>query len=418
MNSKALFCCFAFPILSTASSIVAADSSPAATATNEIGVDLYRKLATGENNLCFSPLSIEMTLAMAFEGAEGQTRKEMARVLHLTSGDSVSGSFRTLRDQFEKLGQQDANESARQTPFTLLMANRLFAQTGYDFRQNFLALLTKNYGAPIDLLDFRTDPTAATRKINDWVSHQTRGHISDLTPAGALGSNTLLVLTNAVYLNAPWANPFLGDSTREQSFRILGGDPQKVPTMHDSELSCGYLKQDGFTAVAIPYRDSDLQLLVLLPDQRRGLHSIEKKITSALLAQCAKLKSRDLNLYLPKFNFKTATLDLTTSLQSLGMKTAFDQPPGTANFDRMVPREESEGLHISDILHKAFIAVDEEGTEAGAETALPVTVYSAPVLGKPKPIEVRIDRPFFFAIQHKTSGACLFVGRVTDPREL
>ena len=398
------------------------DSGPAAMATNQIGVDLYRKLATGEDNVCLSPYSIEAALAMTFAGVDGQTREEMARVLHLSKDDSIHASFATLqrqlREMSEKSVKQVAESGERAEPkesITLAVANRLFAQKGYDFRESFFALVKERYEAPLELVDFAANASGATQQINAWVLEQTRQRIRDLIPPGALKSSTRLVLTNAIYLKAPWAHRFSEDATKPQPFHVRGRETANVPTMHDHECFCGYAKRDGFTAVSIPYIDSDLQFLVLLPDQVKGLPALEKKVTGAILTQCAKLKGRDLDLYLPKFKFEPPTLNLGSTLQTLGMKTAFDQPPGSANFDRMAPRKPNDYLAISEVFHKTFIAVDEQGTEAAAATAI-VAVYAASMLNAPKPLEVKIDRPFFYAIQHVPSGACLFIGRVTDPR--
>jgi serpin B len=166
--------------------------------------------------------------------------------------------------------------------------------------------------------------------------------------------------------------------------------------------------------VAIPY-NADLQFVVLLPDERNGLSAVEKKLTSAALTDFAKLERRKLDLYLPKFKFEPPTLNLGATLQALGMKTAFDQPAGSANFDRMAPRKPNDYLFISEVFHKTFIAVDEKGTEAAAATA--VAMARATGMHNPtKPLEVKIDHPFLYAIQHVPSGTCLFLGRVTDPR--
>lgn len=408
-------------MLCASTSLAAADSSTAAVATNQVGLDLYRKLATGDDNLCLSPYSIETALAMTFAGANGQTRDEMARVLHLPKDESAAAGFGELQRQLREMSEKSAKAVAGsgelggpKEPITLAIANRLFAQKGYDFRENFVALVKDRFGAPLELVDFAKNASDATRQINAWVLEQTRQRIRDLIPPDALKADTRLVLANAIYLKAPWAEPFSADATRPKPFHVRGGPTVNVPTMNAHELACGYAKRDGFTAVSIPY-NSDLQFLVLLPDQVKGLPALEKKITSAMLAECAKLKRRDLDLYLPKFKFEPPTLNLGSALQALGMKTAFDQPPGSANFDRMAPRKPDDYLLISEVFHKTFIAVDEKGTEAAAATA--VAMARATGMQNPEiPLEVKIDRPFLYAIQHVPSGACLFLGRVTDPR--
>jgi serpin B len=359
---------------------------------------------------------------MTFAGADGPTREEMVRVLHLSKDDSVHASFDSLQRQLREMSEKSAKAVAEsgefvgpKEPITLSIANRLLAQRGHDFRENFVALVKERHGAPLELVDFAKNATGVTQQINSWVLEQTRQRIRDLIPRDALKANTRLVLANAIYLKAPWAKPFSADATKPEPFHVRGGEAVTVPTLHEHERSCGYAKRDGFTAVSIPYIDSDLQFVVLLPDEVKGLESLEKRITNTMLAQCAKLEGRDLDLHLPRFKFEPPTLNLGSTLQALGMKTAFDQPPGSANFDRMAPRRPNDYLSISEVFHKTFIAVDEKGTEAAAATAVAM-VYTTSMRNPPKPLEVRIDRPFFYAIQHVPSGTCLFIGRVTDPR--
>jgi serpin B len=177
----------------------------------------------------------------------------------------------------------------------------------------------------------------------------------------------------------------------------------------------GYSKREGYSAVSLPYAGNDLQSLVLLPDDVNGLRAFESKLTSEMLAGCAKLETHDVDLHLPKFKIEPPTIALAEKFEALGMKTAFDQPRGSANFDRMAPRKPNEYLYISQIFHKTFIAVDEKGTEAAAATAVAMMAATA-LIKRPPPIEVKVDRPFLYAIQHVPSGVCLFLGRVTEPR--
>ncbi|PYJ08998.1 MAG: serpin family protein [Verrucomicrobia bacterium] len=420
MNSKSLFCSLsALSMFCAASSLFAADSGPAAAATNQIGLDLYRKLAPGDN-LCLSPYSIENALAMTFAGAEGPTRDEMARVLHLPKDESAPAAFGDLQRQLQEMSERSVQAVAKsgefggpKEPITLAIANRLFAQKSYDFRETFFALVKERYGAPLELVDFAKNASGATRQINAWVLEQTRQRIRDLIPPDGLKADTRLVLANAIYLKAPWAEPFSADATKPEPFHARGSTAVNVPTMH-AQRAYGYAKRDGFSAVSVPY-NADLQFVVLLPDETNGLPALEKKLTSATLAECAKLERRELDLYLPKFKFEPPTLNLGSTLQALGMKTAFDQPPGSSNFDRMAPRKPNDYLFISQIFHKTFIAVDEKGTEAAAATAVAMAMATG-MHNPAKPLEVKIDRPFVYAIQHVQSGTCLFLGRVTDPR--
>jgi len=414
--------CYFFGMLVVPFVCNAGDFDLAATATNQLAVDLHRQLATGDENLCVSPYSIESALAMTFAGAEGETRTEMARVLHLPNDGAVPTSFSALQRSLEEMSAKTADlvkESKRfggpSEPITLSIANRLFAQKGYNFREAFLSLVKQNYGAAFEPLDFVTDLAAATQHVNKWVADETRDRIRDLIPAGALNNMTRLVLANALYMKAPWADPFSDKTTHPEPFHVHGGAPVDVPMMRKT-AEFGYVKRDGFTAVSLPYVGDDLQFLVLLPDDVNGLDALESKLTANVLSECAKLEARDVDLHLPKFKLEPPTIALAKRFQTLGMKSAFDQPRGSADFDRMAPRKPNDYLYISQIFHKTFIAVDEKGTEAAAATAVVMMKATAIAGPKPQPIEVKVDHPFIYAIQHVPSGVCLFLGRVTDPR--
>ena len=395
----------------------------AAKATNELAIDLHRQLATGDDNLCVSPYSIETALAMTFAGADGETRSEMGRVLHLSNDPNVFASFSSLQHSLQEMSAKTA-ELAKQSkkfggqsePITLNIANRLFAQKGYNFRENFLSLVKQNFGGAFEPTDFTADPAAATQHINKWVAGETHDRIRDLIPGGALDETTRLVLANALYVKAPWASPFTENATQPEPFHVRGAAPVNVPTMRKTDKHFGYAKREGFTAVTLPYVGDELQFLVLIPDNANGLRSLESKLTAGILAECAKLPTRDVDLHLPKFKVEPPTITLAEKLKALGMKTAFDQPKGSANFDKMAPRKSDDYLYISQVFHKTFIAVDEKGTEAAAATAVAMMAGSALRSPPPPPMEVKVDRPFVYAIQHVPSGVSLFLGRVTDPR--
>jgi serpin B len=395
----------------------------AATATNKLAVDLHRQLAKGDENLCVSPYSIDSALAMTFAGADGQTRREMARVLHFPNdGDAIHASFASLRSSLEEMSQKTAKiaQDSRKNggpsePITLAIANRLFAQSGYDFRDAFLALVRKFYGAPFEIMDFGKDADGSRQQINKWVAAQTRDRIRDLIPQDGVTKDTRLVLANAIYLKAPWESEFSDALTKPKPFHIRGGSVVDVSTMN-LRKQFGYVKGDGYAAVSLPYSGGELQFLVLLPDEANGLRGLESKLSAEMLARCAKLETHDVDLSLPKFKFEPPTIVLAAALQALGMKSAFDQPPGSANFDKIAPRKPNDYLYISQVFHKTFIAVDEKGTEAAAATATVMMRATAMAEPKPKPIEVKVDRPFVYAIQHVPTGVCLFLGRVTEPR--
>jgi len=393
----------------------------AAKATNQLGVDLHRQLATGDENLCISPYSIDSALAMTFAGADGETRNEMARVLHFPNDGDVPASFFALQQSLEQMSaktEELVKDSKKfggpSEPITLNIANRLFAQKGYHFREAFLLLVKQNFGGAFEPLDFIADPAAATQRINKWVADQTRDRIRDLIPGGALDKTTRLVLANALYLKAPWASEFSRNTTQSEPFFVRGA-PVDVPMMRKTDKNFGYARREGFIVVSLPYAGKDLQFVVLLPDDISGLRDLEAKLSGDVLASCAKLQKRDVELHLPKFKLEPPTITLAKQFEVLGMKTAFGQPKSSANFDKIAPRTPDDYLYISQIFHKTFIAVDEQGTEAAAATAVAMLAGSAMRQALP-PLEVKVDRPFVYAIQHVPSGVCLFLGRATDPR--
>jgi serpin B len=417
--------CFSFialVLLGVATLAQGADFDLAARATNEFGIDLQHRLATREENLCLSPYSIQNALAMTFAGADGETRAEMGRVLHFpTEGEAVHASFASLNLALVEMAKTTATIAAESKkrggpsePITLTLANRLFAQTGYNFRDSFRQLIEKFYGAPFAVVDFKKFPEQERQRINDWAAEQTRNRIRDLIPGGGLNALTRLVLANAIYLKAPWQSDFSESATKPKPFHLKDGAVAEVPTMTKIG-SLGYSKGDGYVAVALPYTGGELQFLVLLPDEVSGLPVLETKLSAGMFAGCAKMETREIDLSLPKFKLEPPTIALSQQLRALGMKSAFDEPPGSANFDGIAPRQANDYLAISEVFHKTFIAVDEKGTEAAAATAVSMKATTVRV-EQPKPIEVKIDHPFFYAIQHVPSGACLFVGRIVDPR--
>jgi serpin B len=389
------------PLLAFASPLRAAD--PAATAINTLGIELLERAAKPGANTALSPFSIQTALVMTYAGAEGETREQMARVLHLPK-DAVP-TFAALQKQITTVPES----------LTLSVANRLFGQKGYDFRPAYLSLVKDNFGAPLEPLDFESAPEKSREIINAWVEKQTKDRIRDLIPENAITEETGLVLVNAIYLKAPWAEAFEKSATAPLPFHLVDGKKADVPTMVHED-SFGYKKQDGFTAVSLPYSGGDLQFVVFLPDTADGLPALEKKLTPELLAGAAALPSKQVRLFLPKFKLEPPLFALGDTLKALGMTSAFDVPPGSANFDGIAPRRPNDYLYISDVFHKTFVEIDEKGTEAAAATAVVMMRAMSMPVELPKPIEVHVDRPFLFAIQHRPSGACLFLGRVTDPR--
>jgi serpin B len=399
----------------------AAEPSPAVSAINNFGIDLLHKVAKPDANVLISPYSIQSALAMAYAGAEGTTRDEMAKVLHYPKDESeLHQSFAALRKSLDAVMRQSAVESRQakrygQTndPITLTVANRLFGQSGYDFRVPFLTLVKDSYDAPFEPMDFINGSAAATKQINSWVEEQTRRRIRNLIPEGALGHLTRLVLVNAVYLKAPWAQKFPTDLTKSETFRVNAGKKIEVPTMGQRE-EFAYGKGNGFSVLMLPYNDYQLVFLVILPDKIDGLASVEAKLSPSLNLESVKMEKCDVTLRMPKFKIEPPGIPLGQTLQALGMNSAFDNPHGNANFERIAPRRPDDYLALSEVYHKTFLKLDEEGTEAAAATAL--VAITAGIHEPPKPVTVNVDHPFIFAIQHQPSGAILFLGHITDPR--
>jgi serpin B len=405
---------------------LSAESNPVTPAVNQLGLDLLRAQVSAGNreNLLLSPYSIEAALAMAYTGAEGRTREEMRRVLHLPGDDAVifdgfsafANELGELQAASRRYAEQAPEREDSENPVKINIANRLFAQSGYAFRPAFTAVLREQFRAPLEELDFIHAAEPARVTINAWVARETREKIRDLVPAGAIDATTRAVLANALYLRAAWATAFDPDNTKNERFWVDGKTQTDVPTML-LRKHFGYEKRNGNVALALPYIGGELQFVILLPDECTGLANLAQTITPNALAECAKLPRRDVILHLPRFKLAPPSLPLGALLRGLGMTTAFNQPRGSADFDRMAPRKPDDYLYISEVFHQTWLALDENGTEAAAATAVVVMAgFGVAREPPPPPIEVRVDRPFLFAIQHVPSGTCLFLGRLTDPR--
>lgn len=393
--------------------IVSPEASPtfrASQAINLLGLDLYRQItSTGQGgNLVLSPYSIQTALAMTYAGASGGTRAEMAKVLHF-DGDEAA-----LHSSFQALAQSLALSATNSRGnFSFNVANRLFGHSGFEFERPFLQTVATFHGAPLEPIDFARS-AAATRHINGWVEEQTRKRIQNLIPDGLLNGDTRLVLVNALHLKAAWQEEFASHRTRPEKFHLTADTQAEVPTMHDVG-SYGFQQFPGFRAVSLAYRDTDLQMLLLLPDAVGGLAGTRAALTPRILDECRLLKPTEVDLSLPRFKLSPPSIQLAGNLRALGLRSAFDIPGGSADFSRMA-HPSKDRLMISEVVHKTFLEVDEKGTEAAAATAVIMMRAAAILPQKPKPIVVRVDRPFLLAIQHRASGACLFLGQIADPR--
>lgn len=386
-------------LLPTASPAAAADApfTPAASG-NAFGLDLYTSLRAEGQNLFFSPASIAYALAMTGLGARGATAAEMDAVLHLPADDAVvAAGFGALMGEVAKEGG----------PVTINLANRLYGQRGTPFAPDFLALLERHFGAGLERVDYRHDPEAARRLINTWVEEQTAQKIRDLLAPGSVNADTRLTLVNAVYFLGAWARPFPKEATADAPFHREQGGDVTVPFMHMTGRF-GYLEQDGVQIVSLPYRGNTMEMVVILPAAGTPLPTIEAQLDADRLATwLAAPAPAKVVVTLPRLHLETS-FDLATALAALGMPTAFTR---SADFSGMTT--DGTPLLISRVVHKAYLDVDEEGTEAAAATAIMAEVTSAMRPEPPK--EFRADRPFILAIRHKASGAILFLGRVADP---
>jgi len=364
---------------------------------------LYQALREKDGNLFYSPHSISLALAMTYAGARGETEQQMADTLHFyLSQDDLHPAFNNLDIELGKHGQGAEGKDGE--GFRLNIVNAIWGQKDYSFLPAFLDVLAENYGAGLRILDFIKETEKSRGTINDWVSDQTEGRIEDLIPQGAIDELTRLVLTNAIYFNAAWHHPFNEDMTADDLFYLLDGRQVTVPMMKQTE-SFGYTEGEGYQAVELMYDGGELSMVIFLPEAGQF-----QAFEGALQAQqvdtiIGGLQRTRLILTIPKFEFDSE-FSLKDTLAGMGMPVAFTE---NADFSGMTGKRD---LLISDVVHKAFVAVDEAGTEAAAATAVIVGVTSAPI--DPQ-VEVTIDRPFIFLIRDIDTGAILFVGRVLNP---
>ena len=391
--------------LATSHGAIAQEASPSSgkivvSASNHFAIDLYGRLDKEQpgKNLFFSPISISLALTMTAAGARGQTEAEMAKVLHL--GDSLSQSH----SYYHKLLEQ-WNAVDEKRPYQLRLANRLWGQRGFPVRREFLDLTRQQYDAEMTLVDF-AQPEAARREINLWVERQTNDKIKDLIPRNAIDPLTRLVLTNAIYFKGGWLSPFDKRSTTDQDFTVSAKRKTKARLMCQT-AHFGYAEEESLQALEMPYQGRDLSMVVLLPKELNGLPDLEKSLSAEWLDKLlSRLHSREVITFIPRFK-EEAGFKLNKTLIALGMKLAFGL--GGADFSGI---STAGDLCITAVIHKAFVDVNETGTEAAAATAVIVT--GASPFQPPTPI-FRADHPFLFLIRDNRSGAILFIGRLIEP---
>jgi serpin B len=379
------------------------DVKALAQSNNEFAIDLYGRLSAKETgNVFFSPYSISTALAMTYAGAEGQTEKQMAEVLRFgLPEERLHAAFASLR--------QSSDPGNSKPGYQLRVANRLWGQQGFHFMPAFQQTVRTSYGAELAPVDFARQTEAARRTINGWVEKETEQKIKDLIAPGVLDSMTRLVLTNAIYFKGTWTDEFKKEATKDAPFHRSGQRQVSVPMMYQKD-HFKYAAVGDLQILELPYgRDRHLSMVVLLPKQVDGLAQLEKKLSRENLQEwLTGLRSQEVKLFLPRFKM-TSQFQLKDVLESMGMTLAFT--PRQADFSGISSEEE---LFISAVIHKAFVDVNEEGTEAAAATGVAVAVTSAPV--RQEPIVFRADHPFVFLIREQRSGSILFLGRLLDPK--
>ena len=364
--------------------------------------ELYQALREQEGNLFYSPHSISLALAMTYAGARSQTAEQMAATLQfLLEQERLHPAFNWLDAELASRGE--GAQGKDDEGFRLNIVNAIWGQKDYEFLSDFLDVLAENYGAGLRILDFITETEASRLAINQWVSDQTEGRIEDLIPQGAIDTLTRLVLTNAIYFNAAWENPFDEDVTADGPFYLLDGGQVTVPMMKQTEWF-GYTEGEGYQAVELQYDGGELSMVILLPEAGNFEVFEEGLQAQQVDAIINDLQPTHVTLTMPQFEFDSE-FSLKDTLAGMGMPIAFS---GATDFSGMTGNRE---LFISDVVHKAFVAVDEAGTEAAAATAVIMPGAAVPE----PPVEVTLDHPFIFLIRDIETGAVLFVGRVMNP---
>lgn len=370
--------------------------------------DYHRAVTGRDGNLIYSPYSLSIALAMTYAGARGETAAQMSDVLHYTLPEErLHPAFNAL-DLGLAARSEQATDVDPERRFELSIVNSLWGQQDYPFLADFLDTLALNYGAGMNLVDYAADPETARLTINDWVSGQTRDRINDLIPQGVIDTDTRLVLVDAIYFKAAWLFPFSEALTKDAPFTLLNGTRVQAPTMALAEpASLAYSAGDGWQAVALPYAGGTAEMVVILPDEGR-FAEFESGLDAERYRQVlGGMQPRLVGLSMPGFEFASDFM-LRETLSGMGMPVPFT--PGSADFSGMT---DADSLFISQVIHKAFISVDEVGTEAAAATAV-VMAREAAMVTEPDVI-LTVDRPFFFAIRDVSTGTVLFAGRVLDP---
>jgi len=365
----------------------------------KFALNLYQKLNYTEKNLFLSPYSISTALAMTYAGARDNTAKQIAETMHFSLDQKqIHPAFAELQAALNAV-QQKGN-------VTLHVANSLWPQKEYPFLRDYIRLVKNYYGVLISPVDYKKEPVAAAERINTWVEEKTNKKIRDIIQPQVLDDFTRLILINAIYFKGNWAMQFMGEATHDAPFHLSQKEFVRVPMMNQREFF-RYAESENSKILELPYIGYNLSMLVLLPKKVDGIADLEKSLTAENLERWwSLLRNKEVDVSLPKFTM-TSQFSLGDRLQSMGIRDAFN--PDGANFSGMDGNP--NWLYLTNVIHKAFVDVNEEGTEAAAVTA----VTEQACVGGPPPVIFRADHPFFFLIQDNTSRSILFMGRVVDP---
>lgn len=369
---------------------------------NDFAIDVFKLLVSDreKQNTFLGPFSLYNALAMTYAGAEGNTAKEMERVLNITSsGQNIHNKFKTTLENMHKREEK--------ADYKLTIANALWGQKGTAFKKSFISLVNKCYDAGLNDLDFKQQPEKACNHINRWVSNKTNDKISKLISPQAITPMTRLILTNAVYFKGRWADTFSKQMTSEKPFTLLNGRTVKTQMMRKS-TTYNYTESENWQVLQLPYVKNDLAMVIFLPKTDNTLTKlVEDELNSELInTHLNNLQRKQVNVTIPKFKLKNH-FQLATTLQNMGMPSAFD--PNKADFSNM---SKEEKLFISDVIHKTYIKVNEEGTEAAAATGVQMKATSVPTQ---KPTQFRADHPFVFLIRDLHNHNILFLGQLVNP---
>jgi len=388
---------FAFPV----AVVQSAENSPELAKDNtQLAFDMYSQLSSVDGNFIFSPFSIASALTMTYEGAAGATAAEMRNVLHIPENKTE------LHAQWDRTAQILAKTNAGKVN-ELNVANALWVEKEYALNKDFAKTVVDVYAGALYSQDFSGDFEASRLFINDWVSVKTKAHIKDLLPPDSIDELTRLVITNAIYFKGKWSESFEKNGTKKDLFWRSAGKTVQADLMSSGQKNFSYFENDLMQMVRLNYEGDELSMLVILPKDN-DIKTLEKTINASVLKQWQDdLVSEKVSVFLPKFKFGFAT-ELGDVLASLGMKSAFDA--SKADFSGIT---EKEDLYIGGVFHKAWIDVNEEGTEAAAATAVTMALRSIKMDLEPKVF--RADHPFLFFIQERMSGQILFMGRISDP---